>query len=356
MKKHIHWVAVLALAGCSGSQQTGSLVQSKDGAVPPVAATGEGCAGIYGDPPRALTSSPSALGDLPFQLTMACTTRGGEMLTWTDSAGTPRQACLHAPANASPQQQLPLVTFLQGSLVPADPQSLISGWELLNGNTDLSGDPARPGFILLVPYGRDTEHFYPYPDDTGLGWDNWYRNFDRADPALNLDAAAIDNFIQQVRDRGIVDEQRIYLSGWSNGAAMAILYSLNTPGIAAAAVYSNPEPFSDVLDPCAQMPFGNNPRPVMHVLNDCDIIGICHTGGTGFDQNMQAAMSQVEVHSVIIDPLQQQTEVCDAACPAYTGNETELLTAGALHHLTWPYLWNDALFQFMREHPLPAAP
>lgn len=320
--------------------------------VPPEPATGPGCIGIHGNPPRALTQSPSAIGDLPFQLLMACTLRGGEMLTWTDPAGSERQACLHAPASATPDNPLPLVTFLQGSLFPADPQTLFNGWELLNADADLTGDPARPGFILLVPYGRDTEHFYPYPDDTGLGWDNWHRNFDRNDPALNLDAAAIDHFIGEVRARGIVDPQRVHLSGWSNGAAMALLYTLNTPGIASAAVYSNPEPFSDVLDPCAQAPFGNNLRPLMNVLNSCDIIGICHTGGAAFRERMAARMPQVELNTVIIDELQQETDACDASCPAYTGAQEELLTPGALHHLTWPYVWNDALFQFMREHPL----
>src|SRR5258708_30708656 len=76
------------------------------------------------------------------------------------------------------------------------------------------------------------------------------------------------------------------MMGWSNGAAMAILYALNRPWIAAAAVYSAPDPFGAFIDTCPQTPVAAtpggigqlqvfNPRvPVMHVRNDCDIGGI----------------------------------------------------------------------------------
>jgi poly(3-hydroxybutyrate) depolymerase len=342
--------SALSLAACSGSSSSLATLVSED-SVAPVAASGPSCDGIYGDPPRALTMSFSANFDLPFELLHLCAARGGEALTWTDPDGTPRQACLHIPAQAAREQPLPLVVFLQGSLFPADPQTFYNAWELLNSTADLTGDPNRPGFILLVPFGRDTQHFYPSPDDTGLGWDNWYRNLDRNDPAMNVDVAAIDHFIRVVKDRGIVDDRRVYMTGWSNGAAMAILYALNTPGIAATAVYSDPDPFADI-DPCAQPPFGNNTRPIMQIHNDCDVIGICQTGGEGFAAKMAAVMPQVEFHSVIIDALQQETAQCNDLC-AYDGNPVELLLPGTFRHVMWPYLWNDPMFEFLRRRPLP---
>ena len=343
--------AAIGLAACNGSSSDSSRLVSGE-SVAPVAATGSGCAGIHGDPPQPLTTSFSANGDLPFQLLQLCAARGGESLTWTDPDGTPRQACLHTPAHASRDRPLPLIVFLQGSIFPADPQTFYNAWELLNSTADLTGDAQRPGFILLVPFGRDTRHIYPSPDDTGLGWDNWYRNLDRGDPAINVDVAAIDHFIEVVKGRGIVDDRRVFMTGWSNGAAMAILYALNTPGIAATAVYSDPDPFADVGDPCSQPPFGNHMRPIMQIHNDCDVIGICQTGGEGFGAKMATGMPLVEFRNVMIDVLQQEVTQCNDVC-AYDGNPADLLLPGTLRHVTWPYLWNDRMFAFLRDRPLP---
>ena len=67
---------------------------------------------------------------------------------------------------------------------------------------NVSDDPSRPGFILLAPQGRNTTHYYPPPDRTGTGWDNWYRQFNPQGAvtvagktyAENVDAATIDHF------------------------------------------------------------------------------------------------------------------------------------------------------------------
>lgn len=337
--------------GACGDSNGGAASAAAGAAVAPVVADGAACAGIHGNPPAELTNSPSALLGTLSNLAQYCTLRGGEVLSWADGDGTPRQACLYVPAQASAQSPLPLVVFLQGSIFPADQQVLLSQYDTLYESADLTGDPNRPGFVLLVPQGRDTTHHYPFPDDTGLGWDNWYRNFDRADPAINRDVQTIDHFIAEVKSRGIVDERRVYLTGWSNGAAMAILYGLNTPGIAATAVYSSPDPFVDVADPCAQPPFGNNLRPIMTVHNDCDIIGICTTGSEGFGERIARTIPQLEYRTVIVDLQQQEVAACNASC-RYDGNPARLLSPGAVRHLIWPTQWNAPMFAFLRERPL----
>ncbi|SFF32744.1 Esterase PHB depolymerase [Fontimonas thermophila] len=342
----------ILLAACGGSDTPAEGSALRGGAVPPVPAQAAGCAGIHGNPPAELTHSPSALPGTLSNLAQYCTLRGGEVLTWSDGDGTPRQACLYVPAQASAQTPLPLVVFLQGSIFPADQQVLVSQYDTLYETADLTGDPNRPGFILLVPQGRDTAHHYPFPDDTGLGWDNWYRNFDRSDPAINRDVQTIDHFIAEVKARGIVDPRRIYMTGWSNGAAMAILYGLNTPGIAATAVYSSPDPFVDIADPCAQPPFGNNLRPIMTVHNDCDIVGICTTGSEGFRERITRTMPQLEYRAAIIDLQQQEVAACDASC-TYDGTPVDALSPGAVRHLIWPTQWNARMFQFLRERALP---
>lgn len=345
-------LAVLLLAACSEAPLSQRADVAKGAEVPPQPATGEGCAGIYGNPPS--QSAPSVQGSLAslYPMELSCPAKGGEYLSWVDAMDTPREACLQLPAAASAEQPLPLLIFLHGSLFPGDPQTLLAGldWDL--DNADLSGDPARPGFILLEVEGRDKPHHYPFPDDHAWGYDNWYRNFDRQDPEMNVDAATVDHFLAEVMGRGIVDAERIYLSGWSNGAAMAVLYGLNTPGIASVAVYSNPDPFRDVEDPCAQEPFGNNLLPIMTVHNDCDIVGICSTGAEQMRERMQEGLPGIHYESYILDGSGAEVASCQARCDYSSEQPLGLLSEGALRHLIWPQAWNPRFYAFLRENPL----
>src|SRR5579872_6005863 len=118
----------------------------------------------YGDPPAAesnLLSSgdgsalvEAALGGLLDQ----CWLIGGKTLSYIDRLGEARAACLIVPPSASPATKLPLVVFLQGSLVPAVPQLIVNDWVLQTDRANLNGNPSLPGFILLLPIGRSTHH------------------------------------------------------------------------------------------------------------------------------------------------------------------------------------------------------
>ncbi|MDR3417012.1 MAG: PHB depolymerase family esterase [Nevskia sp.] len=345
-------LALAALFGCGA--YAAPVFQSPTDAA--IASSGPGttdaaqCAVPYGDPPRPLPSPLSVSGDLGAVLNLlnACLLKGGAPMSWTDSQKEQRHACVFVPPGTTAQAPLPLVVFLQGSLFPAPPQLILNDWVPLTRSVDLSADPAKPGFILLLPIGRNTAHFYPFPDNDGLGWDNWYRNLDRSSPDLNLDVAAIDHFIAAVEAGGIVDTNRVYLTGWSNGAAMAQLYALNTPSVAAAAVYSSPDPFRDVQDPCAQTPFATTMTPLMDIHNACDIVGICQTG-TKFHQDLAKLYPNLPQYPVIVNSNKFPVQACNASC----ANQT-LANVGDLNHLLWPQTWNDAMFEWLRDHPLDA--
>lgn len=103
--------------------------------------------------------------------------------------------------------------------------------------------------------------------------DNWYRNFNRSDPTLNADTQTIDYFIKVVNSTGLADPRRLFMSGWSNGAAFGEQYAIVTPGIAAAAVYSAPDPFRDAVDRCAMVPLPTYATPILDVHNQCDLWG-----------------------------------------------------------------------------------
>lgn len=316
-------------------------------------ARGEACLADYGSPPRPMSASIQGTLARLYPVGLACIGRGGEVLSFTDPDGTPRLACLHVPRKTSAAAPRPLVTFLGGSGFPGDPQTMVNHLEGLARDADLSGDPARPGFVLLVVEGRDKEHYYPFPDDHALGFDNWYRNLNRKDPAINVDVATIDHFIAEVEGRGIVDRRRKYMMGWSNGASMALLYGMNTRGIAATAVYSSPDPFSDVDDPCPQTPFASNRRPLMTVHNRCDIIGICQTGAVGFRLKLKQTLPRLPLTTKIINGAQAEVDSCLASCAYDADKPLTMLTPGALFHVRWPYRWNDDYMAFLRANPLP---
>ena len=166
---------------------------------------------------------------------------------------------------------------------------------------------------------------------------------------------------------GKVDCHRIYVTGWSNGAAMALLYALNRPWIAAAAVYSAPDPFSALFDVCTQTPVATTPSgdgelqvtnsrvPLMHVRNDCDIGGIC-PNGTRFAARVRALGGNVE--DVIIDSSETRVSSCDNSCGTDEMANGKIGTVasyrGLAHHMRWPTKWNNQMLTFLRDHPLPA--
>src|SRR5271156_6144246 len=237
---------------------------------------GAGC-NPFGDPPARVDRS--WIAGVVTARNSVCP--GGTRLgPWTDANGDSRYACLYEPSRAG--ERLPMLIFLHPSELSAYSVVLTGLVGMINTGS-LGG--VHRGFILLAPQGRYTTHFYPGYDSNALGWDNWYRQLSPAGAigasgvtyGENADAASIDHFVSEMIATGKVDRRRIYVMGWSNGATMALLYALNRPWVAAAAVYSAPDPFSALFDACTQTPVATtpsgdgqlqviNPRvPLMHV-------------------------------------------------------------------------------------------
>jgi len=314
----------------------------------------------FGNPPQ-----PLVMNEVP-----NCT--GGSVLgPWNDSDGTPRYACLFTPTSAATTNPLPLVVFLHPSLTTADiTEEGTNFLEYLN-TANVSDDSSKLGFILLAPEGRDTDHFYPSPDNVGPGWDNWYRQFGtgpvtikKTTYAENVDAATIDHFMAQVVGTRMVDTNRIYLSGWSNGSAMAYAYGLERPAIAAIGVYSAPNPYQAFNDPCPQTPviakptsnrqlrLSNLGTPTYHLHNDCDIAGICPNGELLMHELLPLGEG---VQDTIINSATAVTNGCLDACGTNPDGDPSNdlgLTLGTANHVRWPATWVPALLDFFRAHPL----
>jgi dienelactone hydrolase len=212
------------------------------------------------------------------------------------------------------------------------------------------------------------------PDDQGTGWDNWYRQLDRRRRNVvvdgvtypqNVDAATIDHFVDEVVATGKVDTRRIYVTGWSNGAAMGVLYGLNRRGIAAAAVYTGPNPFRAFNDPCPQEPVRRRARsdaelrvtnrrlPILHIHNACDIAGICPNGVLLLEQLLAVPVS---VTDVIIDGAQQRVATCDPGCGTNPDGDMNFednprgFTEGTQNHARWPTAWTQSMLDFFRQY------
>jgi predicted esterase len=322
---------------------------------PSLGAAATGCT-PFGNPPQTLVSSPVPM----------CT--GGKLLgPWNDSDATPRYACLYSPSAASTSNPLPMLVWLHPSSVNADS---ITSTNILLFQNDFSLAPGTTGFVVLTPEGRSTTHFYPAPDNSGPGWDNWYRQFSPTTEKVggisypeNVDAATIDHFISVVQATRTVLTNKTFVSGWSNGSAMSYIYALNRPSVTSIAVYSAPDPFQAFNDPCPQTPVEDHPASNAEILvpnpkiqayqvhNSCDIAGIC--------PNSEMIISQVATIGanpdvdVIINSLKQQVGFCDPLCGTDPNGSTSSIpgtSLGTLNHIEWPLTWTEPMLDFLAAH------
>ncbi len=190
---------------------------------------------------------------------------------WTEKltqnvSGFTRHSCVYRPPGVSASSTRPLVLwFHPGGDGTADTLSeqthLLQKAEQFN----LSGDPARPGFVLVAIQGRNLR-FPTLAARDGHHHDFYFR--DLASPSTNPDIANADSVIDTLVSDGIVDTNRIYVMGWSNGAFFAQMYAIarhetRTPGgneVAAASVFGAGDPFNSIRwDPFNERGYSGNP-------------------------------------------------------------------------------------------------
>jgi poly(3-hydroxybutyrate) depolymerase len=350
--KRTVWLAVVACLFSCGSS-------AGDSAAP-------NACGPFGDPSAAVISAVKPnCGE-------------GKLLgPWQDADKIDRYACLYEPKSAIANSKLPMIVYLHPSLFSA---GWITQTNILDfqNSISLTDDPKNFGYIVLAPEGRKTTHYYPFPDNKGIGWDNWYRQLNPAGDVTigntnwreNADAATIDHFIEAEVATGKVDTARIFLSGWSNGSAMGFLYAVNRPNIAAAAVYSSPNPFGAFDDPCPQQPVAGTPASdkqiqifnpaarIMHVHAACDIGGICPNGE---QLATELNATGVVVDDVMLDNRHNRVHSCTDSCGTdpKAPVESTATMAGAViglgNHIRWPKEWMTAMLDYFRQHPLKTA-
>ncbi|MFH1812078.1 MAG: hypothetical protein ABIJ09_25290 [Pseudomonadota bacterium] len=206
--------------------------------------------------------------------------------------GTMRYACIHRAA-ASPR---PLVLFFHPG---GDGASVVSATSLLarSTTTNLTGVTGQTGFTLLAIHGRRIRFGTAANRDGEYHHDFYYR--DLSSPSTNPDIANADAWIDRMISEGIVDTNRIYVMGWSNGAFFGQLYAVarhatGTPvhhaRVAAAVVFAGGDPFNGIdanpfADPsfspttdgaeCQLSTYPSSTVPILLVYRTCDVTVPC---------------------------------------------------------------------------------
>ncbi len=146
--------------------------------------------------------------------------RGATILEHQGPERAPRYACVFSPRGATERAPLPLLIFFHD--VHDDPSALHKKTHLRKHyrTFDLSGEPQHAGFIVLAPQARRLAGVLRFDSDY------------HADE--NADVQALDKFVQQLQDQGLIDPTRIYALGHGRGGEMAALYSMLRPARVAA--------------------------------------------------------------------------------------------------------------------------
>jgi poly(3-hydroxybutyrate) depolymerase len=277
---------------------------------------------------------------------------------WTDVDGVIHYACLFKPGGTSPASPRPLLIYFHGAGGNASHVYDVTGIRVKAIDYNLSGDPARLGFILASVQGRNL-HFPP-GERPGRHHDYYYR--DLASPSTNPDVENVDQLIDTLVAQGGVDPQQIYVMGWSNGALFAQMYAIArfdtaTPGgnhVAAGAGYAFGNPFDNFSN--AQTPSCElNPYPVsmvpLYLINrTCDALTGCNAeqeqkfhlppGRSAEDwvtqlmnpsyvNDLNVTFQRIHLSTDLLAPGAAATE-CDAASSCTQD-------AGTNAHLEWPY-------------------
>jgi hypothetical protein len=148
-----------------------------------------------------------------------------------------------------------------------------------------------------------------------------------------------------------VDEKRIYVTGWSNGAYWAAQYAIvrhdqATPGghvVAAAAVYAGADPFADfdatASPSCRPSTYPQTQVPLLIIHRNCDALVACdstqrtafnlppQSDVEGFLSTLAGAGADLHTQDLIIDRNGAVVSACDPTCSRLQGT---------LNHVRWP--------------------
>ncbi len=304
----------------------------------------------------------------------------GAPIEWTDPDGLTRYHCEYRPPGTDASSKRPLLVVVHGSGGYATSVYDTMSYRSKAADYDLSGDPNRPGFIIVAPQGRNLHWLTATPQD-GAKHDTFYRNL--SSPSENRDIAYYDHLIDSLVAEGVADPDRIYMTGWSNGARFAAMYAIArhataTPGgnrVAAIANYSGGDPFSngyhDQMPSCQAATYPTSDVPLLLYSRRCDAVpcnaaqdqefrndGTDTSPGNIAEDWIATLRNEVQNPNVewrLLSGTGVETTEGNCTNPAFCGLITALVA-----HVRWPDGIGDnsgndyepAMLDFLRDNPL----
>ena len=215
-------------------------------------------------------------------LTQCEITPGAEVVEMPGINNITRPFCRFTPPPTA--RKVPLILFFHGAFGSAD--LVLNKTNLLDAARSWSWPGGTgEGFVLAVPSGA----CLTWPrvgSKPGYHWDFYHR--DLGSPSTNPDIALADAIIDAEVQRGIVDPERIFVMGWSNGGFFGQMYAVArsvgrkaaTPGgnyVAAASVYTAGDPFNNLnfntIPSCQLAPYPSaRGTKLMITSNACDMV------------------------------------------------------------------------------------
>jgi dienelactone hydrolase len=376
----------------AGVQLDGSVVPA-DGSIgmPPVGDGGRACpapvvlgspgdcdpstTGLTGPKPICTSSNPcmekiGGDGGMGMQVDSEINSSSGmcgtdPVISWTDSNGDARWACVHTPPGGGPH---PLIVYFAGSLSDADVAYSSTGLPTKANTVDISQGADAAGYVLIIIQERN---LHDNTDGDGQHWDADYR--DLVTDSCNPDVRSADYIIDRVAGQTAIDPKRIYSVGWSNGAFFAQMYGIArhttpTPGghkVAATAIYAGADPFGPLKGSsgnCQLSPYPKSTLPIYVLHRSCDAFVACDaaqdTWGSGYSVEawmttaLPNSVGDLHGQDVLIDGLGATATMCQAVPPC-------TLAVGTLNHLNWPNGgdghtdWEPMMLSFLAANPLP---
>lgn len=292
----------------------------------------------------------------------------GKRISWKDPQGLERYSCVYQPANAS--LRLPLILYFHGTGGNANNVFQYTSLVDKAGFFTLSADAARKGFVIVSVQGRNLH--WPTIHADGSHYDYYFR--DTATDSKNPDVNYADHLIDTLVEQGVIDQNQIYVMGWSNGATFSQFYAIarhQTPTprgnrVAAAAVFAFADPFNNInhnQTPSCAIPYPKTIVPLYLLNRSSDALTACNTAqekyfdlppGHSVVDWVETLKTIMGNSNVVLQLIDGQGKAVNACSSVY------IKGFSLLNHLSWPngrndrggVDWEPSMLEFLKSHPI----